>query len=288
MHFTYAENLTKDELMQGDVLERTPALDKLLSEVHPYYFGKLKNQYFMVLTQSCDLVPRPPSGETKARYISLSPVRTLDHVIDLQMQVFRASVKAELPVISDKSKNRMSEFLQRLFNNNVPDYFLLAANGPRLTSDYAVFLQLSIAIRADLHLQTCLDAKFLQLTQAFQAKLGWLVGQLYSRVGTTDWSPTELTAKIKSVLKDAAICVPESTIDYLEAHYQELSNGNPDAVMSQSQISKIVARAPTRKGRVFERIETMVIDTLGQGRINEAKRLCSQLKSDEALTTLLK
>jgi hypothetical protein len=138
-HFTYAENLTKDELMQGDVLERTPALDKLLSEVHPYYFGKLKNQYFMVLTQSCDLVPRQPSGEPKARYISLSPVRTLDHVIDLQMQLFRASVKAELPVISDKSKVRMSEFLQRLFNNNVPDYFFLAANGPVLTSDYAVF-----------------------------------------------------------------------------------------------------------------------------------------------------
>jgi hypothetical protein len=245
MHFTYEENLTKDELMQGD-------------------------------------------GETKARYISLSPVRTLDHVIDLQMQVFRASIKAELPVISDKSKGRMTTFLQRLFNNNVPDYFFLAANGPGLTSDYAVFLQLSIAIRADLHLQTCLDAKLLQLTQAFQAKLGWLVGQLYSRVGTTDWSRTELTVKIKNILKDAAICVPESTIAQLEAQYQELSDGNPDAVMSQSQISKVAARAPTRKGRVFERIETIVIDALGQERINEARKLCSQLESDEALTALLK
>jgi hypothetical protein len=284
MHFTYEENLTRAELMQGDVLERTPALDKLLSEFHPYY-GNRKNRYFMVLTQSCDLVPRQPSGETKARYISLSPVRTLDHVIDLQLEMFRTKVKAEIPVISDKSKDKMSEFLQRLFNNNVPDYFFLATNDLGLTSDYVVFLQLSIAIRADLHLKTCLEAKCLELTQAFQAKLGWLVGQLYSRVGTTDWSPTELTAKIRSILKDAAICVPDSTIAHLEAEYHQLSNGNPEALMSQSQISKVAARAPTRKRRVVGRIKTMVVEAFGP---EQAEKLCTKLEGDEALTAVLK
>ncbi|BAC47429.1 bsr2164 [Bradyrhizobium diazoefficiens USDA 110] len=48
-------------------------------------------------------------------------------------------------------------------------------------------------MKADLHLATCVAAKILQLTDTFQAKLGWLVGQMYSPVGTQDMDADKAT-----------------------------------------------------------------------------------------------
>jgi len=36
-HFTYSEHPDNASLMQGDVLERTPEIDRLLEEVHPHF-----------------------------------------------------------------------------------------------------------------------------------------------------------------------------------------------------------------------------------------------------------
>jgi len=33
----------------------------------------------------------------------------------------------------------------------------------------------------------------MSLTEIFRAKLGWLVGNMYSRVGTEDWAPDHIT-----------------------------------------------------------------------------------------------
>lgn len=277
-----------DELMQGDVLERTQALDRLLSEVHPHYFNHPKNQYFIVLTQSCDLVLRSPHRTCKAAYISIAPVRTLDIVIERFMrQTNTAKVKADLPVAGDKIKTKITEFLQRLFNNNAPEYFYLDARETPLGADCAAFLHLSIAVKADLHYQTCLEAKVLQLDQTFQAKLGWLVGQLYSRVGTTDWPQDKLTTKIRQVLNDAAIWVEEGKIAFLEEEYRKLSETDSDAIMTQEQISKAIKKAPTRKKRVIEQAEKIIAKTLGAGREKEATELAGQLEKDTILTSLL-
>src|SRR3954447_2573112 len=101
MHFTYErDKFCGTELMQGDVLRRTPALNGLLKEVHPHFYQHPKNLYFMVLTQSCDLVPRGRSNACKAPYIAITPVRTLDMVIERHIaQQSAAEVKAELPVL---------------------------------------------------------------------------------------------------------------------------------------------------------------------------------------------
>lgn len=274
--------------MQGDVLERTTALNQLLLKVHPYYSNHPKNLYFMVLTQSCDLVRRQPGG-CKATYISIAPVRTLDHVIERYIQqTSTANVKADLPVIGSKSKTKASEFLQRLFNNNEPGYFFLCANGTNLNTDCVAFLQLSIAIKADLHFQTCLDAKFLQLDLTFQAKLGWLFGQLYSRVGTVDWPLEDLKTKIKNVLNDAAIWVEESKIGALEATYQTLSEHESNAVMTEQDISKAVSSVPTKKQLVLDQAEKVISAALGPARHDEVTQLRRRLESDSALTSLLR
>ena len=49
------------------------------------------------------------------------------------------------------------------------------------------FLQLSVALKVE-HYDLCLDAKIAELKEPFQAKLGYRVGHMYSRVGTAEWS----------------------------------------------------------------------------------------------------
>lgn len=79
--------------------------------------------------------------------------------------------------------------VERIYNNTEPDYFFLYKE-PEYQFDESMvaYLKVSIALKSDLHYDTCLEAKVMELTDEFKAKLGWLVGNIYSRVETTDWS----------------------------------------------------------------------------------------------------
>jgi hypothetical protein len=274
--------------MQGDVLKRTTALDTLLKEVHPHFHQHPKNLFFMVLTQSCDLVPRGPSNACKSPYIAIAPVRTLDSVIERHIaQQSAAEVRAELPVLSAKSRNKISDFLQRLFNNNETGYFYLDSVDTELPADCAAFLNLSIAIKSDLHFATCLDAKILQLTDTFQAKLGWLVGQMFSRVGTPDWEAEALNRKVRAAVSDAAIWVDDAKIDAVEAAYRDIAGGDVERIMTAAEVTSVVAKVPTRKQMVLGQAGVVIAEFLKNDDA-QVRKLVRRLESDSALTTLLK
>jgi hypothetical protein len=289
MHLTYErDKYSANELMQGDVLKRTPALDAILKEVHPHFYQHPKNLFFMVLTQSCDLVPRGPTKECKVPYIAIAPVRTLDLVIERYLaQQNVAEVKAELPVLGMKSRNRVQDFLQRLFNNNETSYFYLDSTDTPLPSDCAAFLNLTIAIKSDLHFDKCVAAKIIQLTDTFQAKLGWLVGQMFSRVGTPDWDHAELSKKVNAALKDAAIWIDDTKIDAVENAYKTIADGDSARTMSAAEISSVVSSVPTRKQKVVNQARMIISDFLKED-ANRAQKLVRRLESDAALTALLK
>lgn len=288
MHVTYASSPCATELRQGDVLARTAAIDALLREVHPHYFQHQKNLYFMVLTQSCDLVQRSGGG-CKAPYITLAPVRSLDLVVERHLgQMPVANVSAALPVLGTRAKNKAAEFLQRLFNNNEPGSFYLDSEDTPLDGDCVAFLNLSIAIKADLHLATCLQAKILQLDATFQAKLGWLVGQMYSRVGTLDWEPAKLKGKVGKVLQEAAIWVDEGKVASLEAAFGTFAQANPGVPMPQGEVTYAIAKAPSRKQLVLKEATRVIDETLGPEHAGLADRLRKRLEGDAGISTLLK
>jgi DNA-binding NarL/FixJ family response regulator len=289
MHFTYErEKYSATELMQGDVLRRTAALDEVLKEVHPHFYQHPKNLFFMVLTQSCDLVTRGPSNSCKAPYIAIAPVRTLDLVIERYIALQNvAEVKAELPVLSAKARNKVTEFLHRLFNNNEPGYFYLDSADTALPADCAAFLNLSIAIKSELHFTKCIEAKVLQLTDTFQAKLGWLVGEMFSRVGTPDWEAADINRKVTAAVRDAAIWVDDSKINAVEAAYRDIAKGDVNRKMSAAEITSVVSRVPTRKQLVINQANVVIADVL-KGNDAQAQKLIRRLESDSALTALLK
>jgi len=255
--------------MQGDVLRRTPEMDELLKAIHPHFHQNKENLFFIVLTQSCDLDRRDGGEACKAPYITISPVRTLDTVVERYLaKQPRPIVEADMLVLSAKTKTKASEFLVRIFNNNEPGYFYLDSEDTELPCDCVAFLNLSIAIKADFHYEKCLAAKVSQLTETFQAKLGWLVGQMYSRVGTNDFDRAKITSKTIAALKDAAFFIDDQKVAAVESVFREFQGARPGAKMSTTEISKALKKIPTRKQLVLEQTEKIIKETLGSD--NEA------------------
>lgn len=202
IHFTYKENPDMESLCQGDVLEKTDALNELLGTVHPY-FQNDDYQYFMVLTQSCDLVRRD-GKKCKTPYITLAAIRSYTDFLE---KTLVANKMAELYngflLVDQKGKTRVSQLVERIYNNTEPDYFFLYKEDVLdFPKSMVAYLKVSIALKSELHYQTCLDAKRLELSDEFKAKLGWLVGNMYSRVGTTDWESKMTDKARKQMIED--------------------------------------------------------------------------------------
>jgi hypothetical protein len=191
LHFTYRDP-DRSSLKQGDILKKTPELLALISEVHPHYAND-DYLYFQVLTQSCDLVRR--NGEKcKTRYITLAAVRSLDLVISRVLEKITETIEFEGKLFcSDVHKRMLEDFVNKLLNNNDTNHFFLQAETEHeLDRHCCTQLHLSISIRAYEHYDVCLNGKILELQENFRAKLGWLVGNLYSRVGTEDYVPSAI------------------------------------------------------------------------------------------------
>lgn len=191
-HFTYCRP-QGNNLQQGDLLDKTEETKALLDKIHPHY---LREDYthFIVLTQSCDLVRRKNNTCT-SRYITLAAVRPLRLALIREIEKYQKSklTKAAM-ACNNRVRFRVEHFAERFLNNNEPEYFYLHEQ-PELGFPYSscAFLRLSISLRAYEHYDTCLRARILSLTDIFKAKLGWLVGNMYSRVGTEDWVPSRAT-----------------------------------------------------------------------------------------------
>jgi hypothetical protein len=213
----------------------------------------------------------------------------MDLVVEKQVaQLNAADVKSALPIVGNKAKNKLTEFMNRLLNNNEPGFFFLDAEGTKLANDSVAFLNLSIAIKSDLHLQTCVEAKILQLTDTFQAKLGWLVGQLYSRVGTQDMEPAKLSKKITDSLTGVAVWVDDTKIRALEAKYEQLRRTDPAKTLSDEEIASALRAVPNMKQQVISRATEVLTEALGAGHESTALKLSKRLSNDAALTKLLK
>lgn len=186
--FPAYREFSPEHLEQGDLLAKTDAIQSIIKIVHPYY---LKSDYthFIVLTQSCDLVRRKREA-CKARYITLAAVRPLNLVIQREIENYQDEFDKAGMVCSKKYRLELIQFLQRLHNYNEPEFFYLHSEANLgFPEPHCAFLRLSVSIKSSLHYEACKQARIFSLNDVYQAKLGWRVGDMYSRVGTEDWVP---------------------------------------------------------------------------------------------------
>lgn len=257
-HWSYKPGVLRDVLEQGDVLRPTDELLALLNQYHPYYATHPDNRFYLVLTQSCDLVRR--QGRCKARYIAIAPVRTLKKVIQREFESRLVQFDQIRAFATTRVRADVERFLGHLFNNNDSSHFYLEAESAAgITEAMCGLLTLPISLKVE-HYKTFLDAKVIGIDDAFQAKLGWLQGQLYSRVGTRDFEEKKLNSKIKGIIDTLALWLEEPGVEALKKFIAEQRAADPAATMDARAIQKFVQELPKKKALVIEHILKIATD----------------------------
>lgn len=198
-HWTYIEFSEESNLFQGDILEPTEELRSVLKAVHPHFLDAKYNA-FLLITQSCDLVIR--SGKCGSKYLVIAVIRPLESVIhDCLSHVCRSVSKG---VYVRETKSAAKQLLQRIFNQNEQALGLFYLHqDPEAGMDIpsVALLRVTVTLRNE-HYDVLRRCRRGRLGAEFRNKLGWLVGNLYSRIGTEDWSePPEREKELERHIK---------------------------------------------------------------------------------------
>jgi hypothetical protein len=183
VHWTYDAFEPIADLAQGDIIEPTPELQVVLRNVHPHFLDP-KYVSFMVLSQSCDLVRR---AGYRRQPINLCVIRELNSIAARLLELRCGSTIDGLFRL--ESQNDARQFLDRVINQNeqiVGLFYLHPDADAGISTASVALLRVAIALRTE-HYDALISSRRGRLRPEFQAKLGWLIGNLYSRVGTEDW-----------------------------------------------------------------------------------------------------
>jgi hypothetical protein len=287
-HFTYCRP-EGEHLQQGDVLCKNDQLKLVLKEHFPYYL-RADFTYFIVLSQSCDLIRRD-NDTCEAKYITLAAVRPLSLLLELELKGYQNDLERAAMVCSQNKKFRLEQFYERLLNNNHSEYFYLHEE-PELgfPESSCAFLRLSISLEAMQHYYTCLKSRAISLTNIFQAKLGWLVGNMYSRVGTEDWVPDHLTKQeFDKRIKD----VIDGLCPWIDDKKLRAANKNvPEGLLTKDleTIRNYVNEtfAPSKRELALGRIIGLLTELSIVTNEEDEKRIRNHMNNDPQLSMILK
>lgn len=250
--------------------------------VHAHFCDE-KYLAFLVLTQTCDLVQRP---NCKAQHVSLAVIRSFAALVP---GLISGINETEVPgLFESESKGKATELLSRILNQNEQSIglFYLYPDADVGIAEHAVAqLRITISFRANEHYETLRQARSGRLGEQFQSKLGWLTGNLYSRVATRDWSETETdrsrVKKISDELLAPLSWVPKAnlkTAKDAEVNLAGLSAEEAAQILKKykpSQMREIIftevrAAAAKRFGEEPTKIEQFIRDLQGSAKISDA------------------
>ena len=156
---------------------------------------------------------------------------------------------------------KLIEYIKTLLNNNASEYFFLY---PEARLGFIVgmcaFLRESIPLRSYMHYDTFLNARVCSLNPTFQAKLGWLVGHIYSRVATDDWVPS---AGTQDEFNDIATRLADGACTWVEDRKggKHVKRSVPiTATAAEIIIALDAAKIKSKRTEVLERICKVISD----------------------------
>jgi len=286
-HFTYSLNPDYRNLCQGDVLEVTSDLRNVMNEVHPY-FDNDQYKYFIVLTQSCDLYRRD-GKHCKSSYITLAAVRTFDSFFErVLIDNHYLEIKNGIRLLDVKNSTKVYQLIERVFNNTEPEYFFLYKEPLlRFNESMVAYLKVSVALKADLHYDTCISAKRIELADEFKAKLGWLVGNIYSRVGTKDWDgilgSDQKALMIKNEIESRCLCAKKEQIKELK---KEIDSQGLQLDEAKERLNSIHVKTTYEK--VIDAVSDALSTTGKHIKKEDRDKVLNDIKSRSVLKLLLK
>ena len=286
--FIYNEPIDTNQLSQGDILSNSDYLKELLEAFYPGVAGNAYC-YWMIITQSCDLVIREEGGSCSAPYLNLAAVSEFDDFFDKYVSDYQKhEVERRGRLVEERRKNVIHNFLARLFNNNQDDYFYLPENVNKDFHAGVALLRLTISIDAKDHYAGCLNLKKLELNDSFKAKLGWIVGNIYSRIGTEDWTSHQMTTEdyeawITKTLEDSFAWIDRRVL-------LELRKSEIDLVQLSEKDIRIHAlkmKPPSQMIKLLEEVDKI----LQRSGIKEQKmreQIIQSIRSDPGIAGIVK
>lgn len=173
-----------DRLAQGDILEAQKLVPSLRG--HQDYFADNPHFYrYVVLTQSCDLLPEQGVSD----YICLAVVRRLDNLIGMRHVENVGARKKTIRLLRDLYLH--SQHSRGLF-------FLPANPSFGIEVDSAIDLRVVFSVHK-LHYRSLLLARLAGLTDLYAARLGNMFGFLFNRVAMPDWR--ELNSNVQTFVE---------------------------------------------------------------------------------------
>jgi hypothetical protein len=253
--------LNKGALFQGDILSRTPVLKEALSAAHSYYSEAEDYTHFMVLTQSCDLVRRE-GRPARSRYITLAACRPVSVLFGRQKFSQREKIDGfPVPVFSTDKRPKAGQLLERLLHNTEDGHFFVRRGSVAgIDEDLCAFLPLSVALRAEAHYEACASSKIAELQDVFAAKLGWMTGNLYSRVGTPDIEDhvadpdAYKRAFIDQFLAEESAWLSPVQVNWLQERVRKWRKENKPNEMSIEEGEEILRSVPTTEAIIADQV----------------------------------
>lgn len=291
--FLYAkkDDVSAEQLHQGDILFRDDYLANTIGEAHRYYADAPDYTHFVVLTQSCDLVRR--YGKCKSRYITIAAARPASTVITRLVDRYRYQ-DFDFPVsVCDKQREQLVQnVVENLLHNTSDGFFFIPRDShPAITQNLCVFLPLSISLRIE-HYDACLRSKIAQLSPVFQAKLGSLAGHQYSRVGTPDLEECDddpdATKEqfFQELLYRRTAWLSSAQLKHLKREFRDWQNANPGKTADQAVARGLLESLPKHVDIVASRIVQQLQQSalLSVGDLERAKLV---LRNDSVLRKLV-
>ncbi len=115
-----------------------------------------------------------------------------------------------------------------------------------ITSHSVAILRVAISVKAIENYETLVRARVGRLSKEFQPKLGWMVGNLYSRVGVRDWKE-EKEGEEEKIIKEI-LCFTRKEPIWLDSRlYKKIRKEHPyfNNLSSTEQAKIIKNSSPT-------------------------------------------
>lgn len=168
-------------------------------------------------------------------------------------------------------------------------FFLYKEDALSFTTSMVAMLKVSIAIESDLYYDMCLNAKFLELSDEFKAKLGWMIGNIYSRVGTTDWesimTAEQRKAMLSQELNSHCIIGQKNQIKALKKAMESQS----ETIRTKDDAIKFISEfhIETQYEQVMKVLEEIINTSSNDIPKIEKDRIIKTIRSRQILKTLL-
>lgn len=270
-HWTYDNEAQFEDLKQGDILI-PPSLADFCEKIQAPKLmrGEETGLYgFLVTSQSCDLARRGGSPP-RASHIGLAPIKALKQCF---YELLSRHCRPVAPNVFRRSHElKARDFLSRLFNQQEERdglFYLHDSADQKLAEPCVAILREQTAVGGE-HYEVLLEAASARLTSLFRARLGWLVGNIYNRVGTNDWTDDESgSERIRDIADDLLTSTASDAI-----HWE--SDAAVEAAESKVQLFELTT------GEALEAIEEQRPPSSEDAVLNEVRRnLTSILKNPE-------